>query len=78
MAKAYIYKGANGNSIFFASNIKRARFIAYKDLAGEESFNDMVVERIEELDYLDHVDGYVMKSSRASDRIQLQKAGLEI
>ena len=36
----------------------------------------MVVERMEELDYLDHVDGYVMKSSRASDRIQLQKAGI--
>ena len=47
-----------------------------RDLAGEESFNDMVVERMEELDYLDHVDGYVMKNSRASDRIQLQKAGI--
>ena len=76
MAKAFIYKGANGNTIFFASSLKRARYIAFKELAGEESFNDMVVERMEELDYLDHVDGYVMKSSRASDRIQLQKAGI--
>ena len=78
MAKAFIYKCANVNTIFFASSLKRARFIAFKDLAGEESFNDMIVERMEELDFLDQVDGYVIKSSRDSDRIQLQKAGIEI
>lgn len=76
MAKAYIYKGANGNTIFFASNIKRARYIAFKDLAGDESFNDMVVQPYRELDYMDRPDGYVINIDNPSDRIELQKAGI--
>lgn len=71
MAKAFIYKGANGNTIFFASSLKRARYIAFKELAGEESFNDMIVQPYRELDYMDRPDGYVINIDNPSDRIEL-------
>ena len=76
MAKAFIYKGANGNTIFFAASYKRARYIAFKELAGDESFNDMVVQTYRELDYMDRPDSYVLDIDNPSDRIELQKAGI--
>ena len=76
MAKAFIYKGAKGNTIFFASSLKRARYIAFKELAGYESFSDMVVEPYRELDYMDRPDSYVLDIDNPSERIELQKSGL--
>ena len=76
MAKAFIYKGAKGNTIFFASSLKRARYIAFKDLSGDESFSDMVVQPYIELDYMDMPDGYVINIENPSDRIELQKVGI--
>ena len=76
MAKAFIYKGAKGNTIFFSASYKRARYIAFKELAEDESFSEMVVEPFSKLDFMDRPDGYVLDLTNPADKIELQKYGI--
>lgn len=76
MAKAFIYRRTGIATIFFASSLKRAKYIAYKDFAEDESFSDMVVEPFVKLDFMDRPDGYVLDLNNPADKIELQKYGI--